>query len=162
MIDDKDKQLFRETIEAFTPEDKDRIYKNTTLKQPPFTKYSCVIDATITGEEVVSYRKNGVSGKLINKMKRGHIEHISTLDLHGYTIEAACEALSDFMYHHQFEQFIQIIHGKGYHSENGASVLKTQVVNFLKQHPQVLACHSCPPKDGGTGAIFALLKQNAR
>jgi DNA-nicking Smr family endonuclease len=33
------------------------------------------------------------------------------------------------------------------------SVLKTQVVNFLKQHPQVLAFHSCPPKDGGTGAI---------
>jgi DNA-nicking Smr family endonuclease len=39
------------------------------------------------------------------------------------------------------------------------SVLKTQVMNFLKQHPQVLAFHSCPPKDGGTGAVFALLKK---
>ncbi|SMM98118.1 Smr domain protein [uncultured Candidatus Thioglobus sp.] len=162
MIDDEDKQLFRDTVDAFAVEDKDGIRKNTAPKQPPFTAYSYAIDAVIAGEEVVNYAKNGVSGKLINKMKRGQIDNISTLDLHGYDIKAACEALSDFMYHHQFEQFIQIIHGKGYRSANGESVLKTQVVSFLKQHPQVLACHSCPAKDGGTGAIFALLKQNAR
>ncbi|RUM77150.1 MAG: hypothetical protein DSZ13_02225, partial [Candidatus Thioglobus sp.] len=58
------------------------------------------------------------------------------------------------------EPFIQIIHGKGYHSENGMSILKTQVVSFLSQHPQVLAFNSCPDKDGGTGAVFVLLKQN--
>jgi len=40
------------------------------------------------------------------------------------------------------------------------SILKTQVVSFLSQHPQVLAFNSCPDKDGGTGAVFVLLKQN--
>jgi DNA-nicking Smr family endonuclease len=29
----------------------------------------------------------------------------------------------------------------------------------LTQHPQIIAFNSCPKKDGGTGAIFALLKQ---
>jgi DNA-nicking Smr family endonuclease len=93
-------------------------------------------------------------------MKQGNLDTMPILDLHGQTVVEACESLSAFMYHHQFEPFIQIIHGKGYHSENGMSILKTQVVSFLSQHPQVLAFNSCPDKDGGTGAVFALLKQN--
>lgn len=159
-INEKDKQLFRNAVDTVTPMDKDGgHHTNKVKKQPPFTAYSFVIDGTITSEEVVNYAQSGISQKMINKMKRGDIDSVSMLDLHGYKIKDACETLSNFMYHHQFEQFVHIIHGKGYQSKNGISVLKTQVVNFLKQHPQVLACHSCPPKDGGTGAVFALLKK---
>jgi hypothetical protein len=57
-------------------------------------------------------------------------------------LKQTCEALSEFIYREQFEQFVRIIHGKGYRSDNKMSVLKTQVVNFLQQHPQVLAFHS--------------------
>jgi hypothetical protein len=130
-------------------------------------------------------------------MKRGHLDNVSELDLHGYTIKQTCEALSEFIYREQFEQFVRIIHGNfiirtiAFAMNDTHKLLKLftinkfrqrltslfyripmqiqfryivkmttlQVVNFLKQHPQVLAFHSCPPKDGGTGAIFALLKQ---
>lgn len=158
-IDKEDSLLFRGTVDTQTPVDKDNINRtHNNKRKPPFRAYSTIIDGTIAGKEVISYAKNGVSGKIINKMKRGHIDNVSELDLHGYTIKQACEALSEFIYHKQFEQFVRIIHGKGYRSDNGMGVLKTQVASFLKQHPQVLAFHSCPPEYGGTGAVFVLLK----
>ncbi|WXT99682.1 MAG: Endonuclease MutS2 [Catillopecten margaritatus gill symbiont] len=161
MIDEKDKQLFRDTIDAIAPMDKDggvRVSTNTE-RSPPFVAFSHVIDGTIDGEEVVSYAKSGISEKQMQIMKHGHIDSVTEIDLHGYTVEEACEVLPEFIYHHQFERYVRVIHGKGYRSPNGKSILKTQVVNFLRAHPQVLAFHSCPPNDGGTGATFALLKK---
>ena len=159
-INEEDKQLFRSTVDANVPIDKDGVRKNNALKKPAFTAYSYIVDANLEGSEIVSYSQSGVSTKVIKKMKQGNIDAVPVLDLHGQTVVEACESLSAFMHHHQFEPFIQIIHGKGYHSENGMSILKTQVVSFLSQHPQVLAFNSCPDKDGGTGAVFVLLKQN--
>jgi DNA-nicking Smr family endonuclease len=159
-INEQDKQLFRVTVETEVLIDKDggkRI--NKVKKTPKFTAYSFILDAVISGEEIVHYAQSGISKKQMNIMKHGHIDNAVSIDLHGYTLEKACEALSNFMHHYQFEHFVHIIHGKGYRSDNEMSVLKTQVINFLKQHPQVLAFHSCPPKDGGAGAVFALLKK---
>ena len=160
-INEEDRQLFRSTVDANTPADKDGANRSSNAsKKPAFTAYSYIVDANLEGSEIVSYAQSGVSTKIIKKMKQGNVGCTPVLDLHGQTVIEACESLSNFMYHHQFELFIQIIHGKGYHSENGMSILKTQVVSFLKQHPQVLAFNSCPDKDGGTGAVFVLLKQN--
>jgi len=159
-INNEDKQLFRSTVNANAPIDKDGANRPTNaIKKPAFTSYSYIVEANLEGSEIVNYSKSGVSTKVIKKMKQGNLDSMPVLDLHGQTVVEACESLSEFMYHHQFESFIQIIHGKGYHSENGMSILKTQVVNLLKQHPQVLAFNSCPDKDGGTGAVFVLLKQ---
>ena len=44
-----------------------------------------------------------------------------------------------------------------YHSDNGLSIIKSQVVNYLKQHPQVLGLCSCS-SDGWNGAVFASKK----
>ncbi|MDB3893056.1 Smr/MutS family protein [Candidatus Thioglobus sp.] len=160
MINDNDKQLFRDSVDASIPIDKDGANpKNNQVKKAAFTAYSYIIEARLDGSQTVAHAKNGLSPKIIKKMKRGDIDYAPTLDLHGFTTVEACEAMSEFMHYYQHENFIHIIHGKGYNSENGMSILKTQVVSFLSQHPQVLAFNSCPDKDGGTGAIFALLKQ---
>ena len=160
MINEEDKQLFRSTINNSAPIDKDATqHSNDQQRQSAFTAYSYITEARLSGSEIVSYAKNGLSPKIIKQMKRGDINHAPTLDLHGQTVVEACESMSQFMYHYQHETFIHIIHGKGYHSESEMSVLKTQVVSFLRQHPQVMAFNSCPARDGGTGAVFALLKQ---
>jgi DNA-nicking Smr family endonuclease len=160
MINEADKQLFRSTIDNDIAIDKDCIQApNNQPKQPAFTTYSHIYEARLSGSEIVNYAKNGISTKIIKQMQRGDISYAPILDLHGHTIIEACELMSQFMYHHQNEHFIHIIHGKGYRSKDNMSVLKTQVVSFLTQHPQVIAFNSCPAKDGGTGAIFALLKQ---
>jgi hypothetical protein len=50
-----------------------------------------------------------------NKANIAPVPHnVSELDLHGYTVKQTCEALSEFIYREQFEQFVRIIHGKGY------------------------------------------------
>ncbi len=161
MVDESDKALFRSTVDSAAPLDKDAPKMGATQKTyARFEAYSYISEAQLSGSEVLNYARSGVSNKLIKKMQRGEIDYAPSIDLHGYTLTQTCQALSDFIYHHQNARFVHIIHGKGYNSENNLSVLKTQVASFLKQHPQVLAFHSCPAKDGGTGAVFVLLKNH--
>ncbi len=162
MINEQDKHLFRSTVEKSAPIDKDRAPEITNAqKRPAFDAYSYVTEASLSGAEIIGHAQNGTASKIIKKMKQGNIGYAPVLDLHGQSVTQACESMSQFMQHHQHQQFIQIIHGKGYHSENNMSILKTQVVRFLKQHPDVMAFNSCPAKDGGTGAVFVLLRSPA-
>ncbi|MNT90815.1 putative DNA endonuclease SmrA [compost metagenome] len=52
---------------------------------------------------------------------------------------------------------VRIIHGKGLQSDGGAPVLKNLVDRMLRQRNDVLAFHSAPPTQGGTGAMLVLL-----
>ena len=83
-----------------------------------------------------------------------------TIDLHGQKIEEACKSLSSFIHHHNDERFIHIIHGKGHRLDDGLSILKSQVIHYLKQHPKVLAFCSCQQNLGGTGAVLAYIKNS--
>ncbi len=160
MINEEDKNLFRSTVEKNAPIDKDshNNKSKSTNRNEAFKAYSYITDADLSGADIVYHSQSGVSPKTIKKMKRGDIDYAPTLDLHGQSVVEACESLSNFIYHHQEQKFIQIIHGKGYHSDQGKSILKSQVVSYLKQHPQVMAFNSCPAKDGGTGAVFVLMR----
>lgn len=160
MISESDKALFRSVVENNVPVNKDKTTPQDPTKKKAFKAYTYITHADLSGSDIISYAQNGVSPKIIKKMKQGNVSHVPTLDLHGQTTIEACQSLSEFMYYHQHRKFVHIIHGKGYNSNQGNSILKSQVVSFLYQHPEVLAFHSCPPKDGGTGAVFALLRQN--
>jgi len=45
-------------------------------------------------------------------------------------------------------------------THSGLSIMKSQVVHYLKQHPDVIAFCSCTQEMGGTGAVFVHLKAN--
>jgi len=161
MISESDKFLFRSTIDKKIPIDKDadkEIESNKTNRNRIFDSYSYLSKPNLSGTEPVSYSQSGVSPKTIKKMKQGNLGQPPSIDLHGQVIKEACRSLSNFIHYHQDEKFIHIIHGKGFHSEQGLSILKSQVVHYLKQHPQVLAFYSCPQNSGGTGAVFVHLK----
>ncbi|NYT52019.1 MAG: Smr/MutS family protein [Candidatus Vesicomyosocius endoextente] len=160
MISKSDKILFRSTIESNIPFNKDKIELQNLAKKKVFKAYNYITHDSLAGSAIIKYAKNSVSPKIIKKMKQGNISYAPILDLHGQTTIEACQSLSKFIHYHQHQKFIHIIHGKGYNSGQGNSILKRQVVSFLRQHPEVLAFNSCPPKDGGTGAVFTLLKQN--
>ena len=53
---------------------------------------------------------------------------------------------------------VHIVHGKGYRSADNHPVLKNNLNLWLRQHKDVQAFCSAPPKDGGTGAVFVLLQ----
>jgi DNA-nicking Smr family endonuclease len=45
------------------------------------------------------------------------------------------------------------------HSEGNLSILKTRVRECLRQHRAVLAYADAPRADGGTGAVYVLLRK---
>ncbi|MDH5660200.1 MAG: Smr/MutS family endonuclease, partial [Gammaproteobacteria bacterium] len=56
------------------------------------------------------------------------------------------------------KRYVRIIHGKGYRSEQKIPVLKTHVAYWLPQHRDVMAFSSAQARDGGTGALYVILK----
>ena len=125
---------------------------------PIFKKYSFLEEPNLRGSEAVIHYKSGLSPKILKKMKQGNLGSTPSIDLHGHKIEEACQSLSKFIQFHSNERFIHVIHGKGYHSDDGLSIMKSQVVYYLKHHPKVLAFCSCQPEMGGTGALYVYLK----
>ena len=107
------------------------------------------------------FSRSGLQHNVLRKLRRGQYNITAELDLHGLRVEEARQALSQFLYHcHlQKKQCVHIIHGKGYGSHRNKPVLKSKVNHWLRQRDEVLAFCSARPVDGGTGAIYLLLKR---
>ncbi len=56
-------------------------------------------------------------------------------------------------------QCVRVIHGKGLRSGARGPVLKLSVNRWLRQWDDVLAFVSAPARDGGTGALYVLLRR---
>ncbi|MEF3193318.1 MAG: Smr/MutS family protein [Halothiobacillaceae bacterium] len=110
--------------------------------------------------EVLLYRRDGVSHQVLRKLRRGQYSVGAVLDLHGHTVDEARTALTRFLNQHRGHPYrcVRIIHGKGYHSPTGQGKLKRLLNRWLPQREDVLAFCSARPMDGGTGALYVLLK----
>ena len=53
---------------------------------------------------------------------------------------------------------VRIVHGKGYRSGARGPVLKAAVDLWLRRHLDVMAFTSARAIDGGTGAVYVLLR----
>ena len=106
------------------------------------------------------YARSGIQLKVQKKLRRGEFAIEDELDLHGYTVAEAKQAINEFLAQCKQNNIrcIRIIHGKGYRSEQKIPILKTYVAYWLPQHPDVMAFSSARPIDGGTGALYVLLK----
>jgi DNA-nicking Smr family endonuclease len=51
-----------------------------------------------------------------------------------------------------------VVHGKGYRSGARGPILKSAVSLWLRRHMDVLAFTSAKAIDGGTGAVYVLLR----
>jgi DNA-nicking Smr family endonuclease len=116
---------------------------------------------TIENEAYLSYQGSGVQHKVFSKLRAGKIHIEAALDLHGMTILKAEQALIHFVELCQQNQIrcVRVIHGKGWGSRDNKPVLKAKVDYWLKQSSAVLAFCSATPNDGGTGAVYVLLKR---
>ncbi|WP_428603219.1 Smr/MutS family protein [Sedimenticola sp.] len=113
-----------------------------------------------TGEEL-SFIRPGVQNRLFQELRRGKIPPEDMLDLHGLRVVEARKALAEFLAHairHRL-RVVQIIHGKGYRSEDRQPILKQKINQWLRQREEVLAFCSAPRFDGGTGAAYVLLSR---
>lgn len=101
-----------------------------------------------------SVKKNHVNRKKLIKQPAE-----STLDLHGLTAEEARGAVEEFLKASKRRGYrkILIIHGKGYHSA-GKPVLKAEVIKILERSPFAGEFGTADRKEGGSGAVWVLLK----
>ena len=113
-----------------------------------------------TGEELY-YCREGVQHAVLRKLRRGQYRVHTALDLHGMNVEAARRAITEFLLEakRQHLSCVRIIHGKGKRSRHKGPVLKTKVNHWLRQRDDILAFCSARPMDGGTGAIYVLLRR---
>jgi len=113
-------------------------------------------------DDVLFFARAGIQQKARKKLRRGELPIEEELDLHGYTVNEAKTAIQDFLFEckRQHIRYIRIIHGKGYRSDQKIPVLKTHVAYWLPQLPDVLAFSSAQARDGGTGAIYVILKSS--
>ena len=110
--------------------------------------------------EVLLYLRDGVSRQVLRKLRRGQYSVGAALDLHGHTVDQARVALTLFLNQHRegTHRCVRIIHGKGYNSPTGQGKLKRLLNRWLPQRDDVLAFCSARPMDGGTGAVYVLLR----
>ena len=115
----------------------------------------------LSTEEGLIFVRSGIQHRILRRLQRGHYNIEDSLDLHGLIATEARAAVASFM--HNCEKYnlrcVRIIHGKGYRSSNQTPILKNKINHWLPQYSTVLAFCSAPIHDGGTGAIYVLLKR---
>lgn len=108
----------------------------------------------------VEYARSGLQKKTVQHLKQGRFRCEAILDLHGHTQAESGEILEKFVSDSIKSgcRCVLIIHGKGRHS-SGTAVLKTFTINWLKDIDVVLAFCNALQREGGTGALYVLLKK---
>lgn len=114
---------------------------------------------SVQPEEFLSFARNGVQPRVLQKLKQGLQPWQAAVDLHGCSVDQAREAVLKLVAesHRDALAVIKIVHGKGL--MHGQPLLKTCVNGWLRQIPEVLAFVSTLPRDGGSGAVYVLLKK---
>ncbi len=113
-----------------------------------------------TGDEIFYFRP-GLQQRTIKKLKRGQFSIERELDLHGMTAEQAKNAVNIFFNDCSLHdnRCVLIIHGKGFRTEEREPILKSMLNGWLRHRSDVLAFCSARIEDGGTGAIYVLLRK---
>lgn len=120
--------------------------------------------SSIQTDDELFFTRNGLQNKVIKRLKRGEQTAQAELDLHRLTkLEARQEVLQFLNYcsENNFKH-VRIVHGKGFGSKGKIPVLKTLINHWLRQCDEVLAFCSAQPRDGGTGALYVLLRNSEK
>jgi len=100
----------------------------------------------------------GIDGRTQRRLFRGDVPVDRRLDLHGLTAARAESRLAQFIETaaHDGCRCVLVITGKG------AGILRGHVPNWLKRQPlspHILALAEARPHDGGSGALYVLLRR---
>lgn len=167
-----DSDLFRSAVGPVKPVETNTVILQPDKKPRPVPRFKPLeqVDPlqnevddgleTLFQEDKVGFLAPGLQKNVLKKLRKGHYGVDADIDLHGLTSREAQQQLLRFL-HFCVEdgcRCVQIVHGKGYNSHDNQPVLKNDINLWLRQHKDVLAFCSTPPKAGGTGAVYVLLK----
>jgi DNA-nicking Smr family endonuclease len=119
--------------------------------------------ATPPAKRLHSGDLTGIDGHRADRLRRGKQEIEGRLDLHGMRQIEAHDALIGFIASAQRagKKTLLVITGKGSFS-NGESVLRSNVPVWLNEPPlrsKIVAITPAHPRDGGSGALYVILKR---
>ena len=169
-IQQADLVLFREHVKDAEPIQHDRA--ETYRKRPPpiprprepelpeDDQRARLSEAEVETHEFLEFARPGVQRRVVSELQRGAMEVQLEVDLHGLTVELARRTLDAFLAEcaHRRVRCARIIHGKGSSTSGRPPVLKQKVNYWLRLYDQVLAFCSATRRDGGTGAVYVLLR----
>ena len=173
-VSDDDMALFREAVGEVRSVSNDRV--ESDLKPvSPNVRHSeeddrSVMEALLddlseadfleTGEHL-SFTRPGVQRSILRKLKSGRYSVQSEIDLHGLTVNEARQELNGFLHQARERRHlcIRVIHGKGRRQAGSSPRLKPAVNQWLQRNKAVVAFCSARANDGGTGAVYVLLKR---
>lgn len=171
---DDDATLFREAVGDVRPikNQSAPVYKKLPEPRPRQQELddSAVLDELLTHPlddeaeldgEHISYTAPGVQQQVLRKLRRGGIAVQAELDLHGFSVEAARVETTEFIQAARSRDLrcVRLIHGKGRRQVDQPPRLKQLLARWLPSRPDVLAVCSARRSDGGTGAVYVLLKK---
>jgi DNA-nicking Smr family endonuclease len=168
----EDQDLFRQTVGKVHVVKNDKVLLTAGNKPKPYPKSKAVnveehlsitaeFDIEKVGlEDSLSYTAPGLQHNVLKKLRKGQFGLDAEIDLHGLNSNDAKRQLLHFLHDCVKNgcRCVHIVHGKGYRSAENHPVLKNNLNLWLRQHKDVQAFCSAPPKDGGTGAVFVLLQ----
>lgn len=169
-LEKSEADLFREAVGDAEPIDADqaepwrRRPPPLPIEQPAHLRErdeSAVLsESEVECSEFLLFARPGVQKRLVADLQRGYLEVELEVDLHGLTAAYAQQVLDEFLAHcaRVRARCVRIIHGKGARSEERQPVLKRKVNYWLRLRNDVLAFSSATRRDGGTGAVYVLLR----
>ena len=113
------------------------------------------IRATVSPSDVEKQKSSAIEKEKEVEIKNTvNMEVPMKLDLHGYTVEEAINALDKYLDSAYLVglPFVYIIHGKG------TGTLRKAVLEYLKKNPHVSNFYTGTPEEGGIGATIVYLK----
>ena len=173
-MDGDEQNAFRKAMRDVKPlQTEERVFTRPRAKTPrsrhleetpggSMAEHLAVVDAADvdTGEELL-FRSAGISERVFKRLRRGSFSIQDELDLHGMTVAEAREALKAFIREcaDSHRGCVRIVHGKGLGSGRRGPVLKAHVNRWLRHWDSVLAFATARPRDGGSGAVYVLLRR---
>lgn len=121
------------------------------------------LDITDSDEYIEGFAP-GLDARILRRMRRGHYSIQAHCDLHGLTREEAKKELNLFIEesHRRGRRLVLVVCGRGLHSKDQIPVLREGLRIWLSRgriSRYVLAFTSAQRSDGGTGAVYVLLRR---
>ena len=119
--------------------------------------------ALVEAGERLAYLRPGLQRRLLRELGRGRWAIEDEIHLRGMRAAEALRAAGDFIRAARADglRCVRIVHGKGLGSADGLPVIKGEVDHWLRRHDAVDAFCSAPDTDGGSGALYVLLRRRA-
>jgi len=172
-LSEEDKALFRQSVGPVEtirqtkgysfpkPVRSKKSLQKPSVTEPVFNPKNGPVLPNLTAGDPISFKRSGIQNRVMTKLKRGQVHFGREIDLHGLNASEA-EARLNHCLENCLEsaiRYIKIIHGKGKGSTGGKPVIKNLVYEQLRADSRILAFHSARRDDGGTGALYVMLKQ---